>query len=417
MAAQMRTSRAGLDLMKRFEGYRARYEELPDGRWIIGYGHVRMQKEGSRVTEAEAEAILREYDLPKIERTVMQAVLAPLNQNEFDALVSLAFNIGDGAFTSSDVVAAINGGNRLQAAQAFDSWRYAEIGGRLQMVDVLVRRRAAEKALFLSTVGHAPVAASSVYRALQNGVDSGPVLPRLTDDLIARSDTPTASTKRTAYITSDAQTAQAARTATEEAAEAVRLQMEKILYDDGSEISSSNLERPLMDDAPEPASPEDITAAISELAGHEETMVRKSVWPQHADLSPPPVFERELLPASKSGNIDSKPNGHAHVGHIDDLEEVRVNPDYIAKAVAANVREDNAERQRSYFLAAMQGILAVFGFCLAIYGLARQLGGIAPLTPEVGPLAVYFPAFMILFGGLLLMVMGYYCYKSWTDPD
>ena len=41
MAAQMRTSHAGLDLIKRFEGYRPRYEPLPDGRWIIGYGHVR----------------------------------------------------------------------------------------------------------------------------------------------------------------------------------------------------------------------------------------------------------------------------------------------------------------------------------------------------------------------------------------
>ena len=150
MALNMRTSQAGLDVIKAFEGFRARSEALPNGRWIIGYGHMRRARQGIRVSEMEAEAILREYDLPPVERYVMRCVLAPMSQNEFDALVSLAFNIGPKAFASSDVVAGINGGNRLDAAQAFDHWRRAKIGGRVQIVDALVRRRAAEKALFLN---------------------------------------------------------------------------------------------------------------------------------------------------------------------------------------------------------------------------------------------------------------------------
>ena len=123
MALNMRTSQAGLDVIKAFEGFRARSEALPNGRWIIGYGHMRRARKGIRVSETEAEAILREYDLPPVERYVTRCVLAPMSQNEFDALVSLAFNIGPKAFASSDVVAGINGGNRLEAAEAFDDWR------------------------------------------------------------------------------------------------------------------------------------------------------------------------------------------------------------------------------------------------------------------------------------------------------
>ena len=166
MALNMRTSQAGLDVIKAFEGFRARSEALPNGRWIIGYGHMRRARAGTRVSETEAEAILREYDLPPVERYVMRCVLAPMSQNEFDALVSLAFNIGPKAFASSDVVASMNGGNRLEAAQAFDHWRRAKIGGRVQIVDALVRRRAAEKALFLNAPGRMPVASSRLYLSL-----------------------------------------------------------------------------------------------------------------------------------------------------------------------------------------------------------------------------------------------------------
>lgn len=84
MALNMRTSQAGLNVIKAFEGFRARSELLPNGRWIIGYGHVRQAKKGLRVSESEAEAILREYDLPPVERFVM----ASFQRTDLDAAYS-----------------------------------------------------------------------------------------------------------------------------------------------------------------------------------------------------------------------------------------------------------------------------------------------------------------------------------------
>ena len=78
MMRRMRTSKSGLDLIKNFEGFRARAAQLPDGRWSIGYAHTHSARENLRITRADAEAVLREYDLPPVERSVGAAVLAPL---------------------------------------------------------------------------------------------------------------------------------------------------------------------------------------------------------------------------------------------------------------------------------------------------------------------------------------------------
>ena len=74
------------------------------------------------------------------------AVNIPLNQNQFDALVSLAYNIGTGAFNKSTLVKKLNAGDILGAADQFDVWVNAG-GKRMQG---RVNRRAKEKALFLS---------------------------------------------------------------------------------------------------------------------------------------------------------------------------------------------------------------------------------------------------------------------------
>ncbi len=163
MSQVNRTSKAGLDLIKGFEGLRRRSEPLPKGGWIVGYGHTRSAREGVEVTEREAEFLLR-YDLQEIEQFVAMHVHAPLNQNEFDALVSLCWNIGKDAFGESDVLTYVNGGEMLAAAESFSAWRKARIGGRLIVVDALVRRRTAEKNLFLSHPSGPPAAPSLVIR-------------------------------------------------------------------------------------------------------------------------------------------------------------------------------------------------------------------------------------------------------------
>jgi GH24 family phage-related lysozyme (muramidase) len=157
MTGRLRTSRAGLELIKSFEGFREVAARLPDGRWTIGYGHVRSAREGVAITEQDAEDLLR-YDLQGIEDAILALVYAPLTQGQFDALASLVFNISPGQFKDSDILHRINAGEYIAAAAGFDAWRKARINGRLIVVDALVRRRAMEKAMFLEPPDGRPAA-------------------------------------------------------------------------------------------------------------------------------------------------------------------------------------------------------------------------------------------------------------------
>ena len=144
----MRTSAAGLELIKTFEGMRETAVRLPDGRWTIGYGHVRTAREGLTITEKDAHDLLV-HDLRPVEVAISSMIFAPLMQSQFDALVSLAFNISLGQFRESEIVRCLNAGDYLAAASGFDLWRKARLHGRVMVVDALVRRRAAEKTMFL----------------------------------------------------------------------------------------------------------------------------------------------------------------------------------------------------------------------------------------------------------------------------
>lgn len=151
MTLPLRTSRSGLEFIKSFEGFRARAARLPDGRWTIGHGHVRSAREGVRISRADAEALLI-FDLQRVEEEIEPLILAPLNANQFDALVSFVYNISPGQFRESDVLRRLDAGDYLGAAKAMEAWSSARVNGRLIKVDALVRRRAAEVALFLEPV-------------------------------------------------------------------------------------------------------------------------------------------------------------------------------------------------------------------------------------------------------------------------
>lgn len=157
MTKRQRISRSGLDLIKPFEGLRLQSERLANGQWIVGYGHTLSAREGVRITEKDAEDLLR-YDLQAIEALVRDETAAPLNQNQFEALVAFAWNIGREAFLQSDVLRYVNEGQMLAAAESFSAWRKARIGEKVIVLDALVRRRCAEKNLFLThPSGQAPV--------------------------------------------------------------------------------------------------------------------------------------------------------------------------------------------------------------------------------------------------------------------
>jgi lysozyme len=138
------TSQAGREIIKTHEGlYLVAYLD-PVGIWTIGWGHTRTARKGMRITLAEAQLLLAS-DLEEFERCILRRVEVPLSQWEFDALVSLAFNIGCGAFGGSTLLRRLNAGDREGAAAEFPRWRLG--GGRI--LPGLVRRRRAEQALFM----------------------------------------------------------------------------------------------------------------------------------------------------------------------------------------------------------------------------------------------------------------------------
>ncbi len=138
----------GLALIKEFEGFRAEPAQLPDGNWVVGYGHVRAEQ-GEPVSEAQASDLLQ-MDIGSVEAMVNAAVKQTLTQLQFDSLVSFAFSIGAEAFQQSQVLRRVNSGDMIAAACAMEAWRKSDVTGELEIVDALVRRRAAEKALFLA---------------------------------------------------------------------------------------------------------------------------------------------------------------------------------------------------------------------------------------------------------------------------
>ncbi|WP_374570968.1 lysozyme [Phenylobacterium sp.] len=142
-------SKAAIELIKRFEGYRRKAAQAPDGRWTIGYGHTQTARAGAEVSEQDAEALLI-YDLIGVAHAVNEWIFTPLTQNQFDALCAFAFNIGLENFRHSGVLRRINEGALIEAACAMELWRRADFEGERIIVDALVRRRAAEKTLFLT---------------------------------------------------------------------------------------------------------------------------------------------------------------------------------------------------------------------------------------------------------------------------
>jgi lysozyme len=136
-------------LVRPFETLETRAVRRPGGGWSIGYGHVRSAREGAEVSREEADALLL-YDLRHVARVVRSAIYAPVNRNQLEALTAFAFHIGIDSFLRSTTLQRFNAGDSLGAAEEIERWRLADLGGASQIVDALVRRRAAEKAHFLT---------------------------------------------------------------------------------------------------------------------------------------------------------------------------------------------------------------------------------------------------------------------------
>ena len=140
----MKTSIIGRNLIKQFEGFSRTAYLCPAGVWTVGYGHTQGVHEGDTVTEEQADVFLQQ-DLKAAEDTV-NATGLKLSQLQFDALVSLVYNIGSGNFNNSTLLKLLRQDTkpRPELEKWWKVWNKA--GG--QTLKGLVRRRAAEYTLY-----------------------------------------------------------------------------------------------------------------------------------------------------------------------------------------------------------------------------------------------------------------------------
>lgn len=134
----------GLQLLKSAEGLVLTAYQDAVGVWTIGYGTTARVYPGMTITQSQAEAFLKR-DLLHFEAVVASLVNVFINDNQFSALVSFTYNVGESAFRDSTLLKFLNQGNYQKAANEFLRWNRA--GGR--ELAGLTRRRQAERALFL----------------------------------------------------------------------------------------------------------------------------------------------------------------------------------------------------------------------------------------------------------------------------
>lgn len=159
---ELKLSKRGINLMKRYEGFRsAPYRDMV-GVNTIGYGNTyypdrrKVQLSDKHLTEPQAEQLAMDIinlDFAPAVNKIFKDEIASgkLNQNMFDALVSLAYNIGTSALANSNSVTGnIKKGNYQAAADGFLQWNKGRVNGKLQAINGLTRRRREERELFLS---------------------------------------------------------------------------------------------------------------------------------------------------------------------------------------------------------------------------------------------------------------------------
>lgn len=143
---------ATVALIKRFEDLRLNAYRCPAGKWTIGWGHTKDVKEGDKITETQAEIFLRQDILEAVKR-VNQNIQVKLNDNQFGALVSFAFNTREKQFKESSLVRLLNNGWYEQVPAQLARWNKATVNGVLTELEGLTKRRRAEAALWNSKEG------------------------------------------------------------------------------------------------------------------------------------------------------------------------------------------------------------------------------------------------------------------------
>lgn len=141
----MKASKKAEDLIKRFEECRLKAYKCPAGVWTIGWGTTGPGiRENLTISQSTADGLLKAHILD-LSLELTDLLGNKLEQNEFDAIISLIYNIGMGAFKKSTMCHLLLEKQTAKAALEFERWVYAN-GKKLPG---LVKRREAEKELFL----------------------------------------------------------------------------------------------------------------------------------------------------------------------------------------------------------------------------------------------------------------------------
>ena len=419
MGGPLRTSARGLELIKGFEGFRPRASRLPDGRWIVGYGHTRTARPGLAVTPHDADLVLAHSDLPPVEQLIQDEVLAPLTQNEFDALVSFAWNIGPGAFQSSSVLANLNEGDRLSAASDMWLWRKGRVGGEVKIIDALVRRRAAEISLFLThPSGPAAVPGALIRPIPEDGGQPFPPPPDRTVIIEARGEEDRPLPRH-----------RPADSAPQAAARAVSERIARILGE--SPPPPPSVPTKPLGPGEEGPSVEEITRAIADLAGPADEAPPAAVTP--AIKGPPDGIERRRMP--RVGPPDATPPPVQPVAHpivppplvpdaplppaegviVDDLAPVEIDETGLQRALEENGHGTSRAGAEALGRWVPYALLSGLGLVSLVLGIGELIDMAAePALHEgdawLGPL-------LALGGGFLFVVATYYLYRALTQDE
>ena len=139
----MEISQEGLSLIKKFEGCKLQSYKCAAGVWTIGYGSTNGIEEGMEISQERADMLLLE-DVEVFEKAVNELVEVPLEQNQFDSLISWTFNLGPTNLKNSTLLKVLNNKNYDEVPTQIKRWNKA--GGKV--LQGLVRRREAEALLF-----------------------------------------------------------------------------------------------------------------------------------------------------------------------------------------------------------------------------------------------------------------------------
>jgi lysozyme len=385
MRPRHRVSRAAIELIKRFEGYRAKAAQLPDGRWTIGYGHTLTAREGAEVSESDAEALLI-YDLIPVTHLINENVFTPITQNQFDALVSFAFNVGADSFRGSQVLKRLNSGDTVQAACSMELWRKAQFEGGAIVIDALVRRRASEKTLFLTPPNDAWIPAPSpVLRPLVD-IHAGDLIPaERPAEVVTSFEGPTVTLARddAAPVAASAPSPEPGETL-RAAAESVAARLQSIMPEPGEEPAPEEV-RPQADFAPP------ITTPLEPELEPEPEAEAASVLDESFEVPPAPPGARTVEPKSPPYAVIHDIGAYefipARVTPLPRKKEPSVvldivlgllglaffsfgvvwgltaKPDYVANSLAT-----------PFVVAALAGLAGVGFFMVAIFRLLQRLG-------------------------------------------